>query len=135
MIRGTSLSLQDTILTMIIGLHHAQITIPIGAEDEARRFYCDLLGLLEIAKPESLRDRGGLWLQLGDRSVHLGVEDGVDRHRTKAHLAYEVSDLSEVRQRLIAHGVEIIESVPIPDHERFEFRDPFDNRVEMIQRV
>ena len=120
---------------MIIGLHHAQITIPIGAEDEARRFYCDLLGLLEIAKPESLGDRGGLWLQVGDRNVHLGVEDAVDRHRTKAHLAYEVSDMSGVRQRLTAHGVEIIESAPISGYDRFEFRDPFGNRVEMIQRV
>ncbi|HLI91285.1 MAG TPA: hypothetical protein VKV37_21535 [Ktedonobacteraceae bacterium] len=29
----------------IVGLHHAQITIPRGAEDEGRRFYCDLLAL------------------------------------------------------------------------------------------
>ena len=33
-------------------LHHVQITIPKGAEDEARRFYCEGLGLMEIAEKE-----------------------------------------------------------------------------------
>jgi hypothetical protein len=40
-----------------------------------------------------LTDRGGLWLSLGDQQLHLGVEDGIDRARTRAHLAYEVDDL------------------------------------------
>jgi hypothetical protein len=29
---------------------------------------------------------------------------------------------------------EVIDSVPLPGHDRFEFRDPFGNRVEFIQR-
>jgi catechol 2,3-dioxygenase-like lactoylglutathione lyase family enzyme len=37
---------------MIHAIHHVQITIPRGAEDEARTFYCDLLGLPEIEKPD-----------------------------------------------------------------------------------
>jgi catechol 2,3-dioxygenase-like lactoylglutathione lyase family enzyme len=113
-------------------LHHAQITIPRGAEAEARRFYCDLLGLAEVAKPASLEGRGGFWLRLGDQQVHVGTEDGVDREATKAHLAYEVSELGGWRERLEAAGVEILESVPIPGCERFEFRDPFGNRVEFL---
>jgi catechol 2,3-dioxygenase-like lactoylglutathione lyase family enzyme len=63
----------------ILGLHHAQITIPKGSEEEARQFYCQLLGLPEIEKPESLKGRGGFWLQVGDRQVHVGTEDGEDR--------------------------------------------------------
>ncbi|MEW9032680.1 MAG: glyoxalase, partial [Planifilum fimeticola] len=62
----------------IVGLHHAQITIPRGAEEQAREFYCGVLGLNEIEKPASLRARGGFWLQVGDREVHVGTEDGVD---------------------------------------------------------
>jgi len=31
------------------------------------------------------------------------------------------------------HGIEILDSVPIPGYERFEFRDPFGNRVECIK--
>lgn len=39
---------------MILGLHHAQITISKGAEEEDKNFYCNLLGLEEIENPVSL---------------------------------------------------------------------------------
>lgn len=120
---------------MIRGLHHAQITIPEGSEDLARDFYCRLLGLPEIEKPASLAGRGGLWLQAGDRQVHLGAEDGVDRSATKAHLAYEVTDLEEVRRALADEGYEPLDPVPVPGYERFEAHDPFGNRVEFIRRL
>jgi catechol 2,3-dioxygenase-like lactoylglutathione lyase family enzyme len=117
---------------MILRIDHAQITIPRGAEEEGRRFYCGLLGLMEVEKPESLAGRGGFWLHVGEQQVHVGTEDGVDRTATKAHLAYEVSDLPGWRERLEAAGISILESAPIPGCERFEFRDPFGNRVELI---
>ena len=117
----------------ILGVHHAQISIPRGAEAEGRRFYVGVLGLPEIDKPASLAGRGGFWLQVGDREVHVGTEDGVDRSATKAHLAYRVRNLDGWRDQLTTAGVEILDSVPIPGYERFEFRDPFGNRVEMIQ--
>lgn len=116
-------------------LHHAQITIPRGAEDEARRFYCGVLGLLEVEKPVSLQGRGGFWLQLGEQQIHVGTEDGVDRTTTKAHLAYQVDSVAHWKARLAAHGIAIGDSVPISGFERFEFRDPFGNRVELIQPV
>ncbi len=119
----------------IVGLHHAQVCIPRGAEDEARRFYCGRLGLPEIEKPAALAGRGGLWLQVGDRQVHIGTEDGVNRAKSKAHLAYEVDDLAAWRQRLEAAGLAIIEDVPLPDHVRFFVRDPFGNRIEFAQRT
>jgi catechol 2,3-dioxygenase-like lactoylglutathione lyase family enzyme len=119
---------------MIVGLHHAQVSIPVGAEAQARAFYCGVLGLSEIAKPEALANRGGIWLTVGDRQVHLGVEDGVDRNKTRAHLAYAVRDLSAWRGKLKAAGVEILDCIPIPGYERFEFRDPFGNRIEMIEQ-
>lgn len=120
---------------MILGFHHAQITIPKGTEDQARSFYCGVLKLKEIPKPESLQGRGGLWVQVGDRELHIGTEDGVDRRLTKAHLAYEVADIKIVGTLLKANGNEILESVPIPGYERFEFRDPFGNRVECIKSL
>ncbi len=116
-------------------LHHVQITIPKGAEQAGREFYCDILYLIEVPKPESLAGQGGFWLMLGAQSVHVGVEDGFDRYSTKAHIAYEVDDIDAWRAHLEAHGVTISDSVPIPGHKRFEFRDPFGNRVELIQTV
>lgn len=120
---------------MIVGFHHAQITIPKGKEEEARHFYCGILQLKEVLKPESLVGRGGFWVQVGNLQLHVGTEDGVDRFQTKAHLAYEVTDLIGIQKLLIDYGVEILESVPIPGYERFEFRDPFGNRVECIRKI
>ena len=120
---------------MIIHLHHGQVSIPKNSEDEARLFYCDFLGLREIQKPASLEGRGGFWLQLDNVQVHFGTEEGVDRRATKAHLAYEVSDLSLWRERLREKGIEILDGIPIPGYDRIEFRDPFGNRVEFLQRL
>lgn len=33
------------------------------------------------------------------------------------------------------HQIDIFDSVPIPNFERFEFRDPFGNRVEIIKPI
>src|SRR3954454_22683898 len=104
----------------MLGLHHAQITAPKGAEDEARRFYCGVLGLAEVEKPSSLRGRGGLWVQVGDRQGHIDTEEGVDRAATKAHLAYEVTDVAWWRRHLEAHGIRPLDSVPIEGYGRFE---------------
>jgi catechol 2,3-dioxygenase-like lactoylglutathione lyase family enzyme len=118
---------------MILWVHHAQITIPKGAEEEARLFYCGLLGLEEIPKPDALAGRGGFWLQVDDRQIHIGVEDNVERSRSKAHIAYLVDNLENCRTLLSQQNIEILDGIPIPGYSRFEFRDPFGNRVEFLQ--
>ena len=119
---------------MILKVQHAQITIPKNAEAQAREFYCGLLGLKEIPKPEALQNRGGFWMELGDFQIHVGAEDDFDRSQTKAHLAYEVENLDGWREKLENYGVNIIEGVKIPQFRRFEFRDPFGNRVEFLEK-
>lgn len=116
-------------------LHHGQISIPKGAENEARKFYCDLLGLKEIEKPDPLKGRGGFWVELGEIQIHFGTEDGVDRLATKSHLAYLVDNLSHWRKRLNEKGVETIDGIPIPGYYRFDFRDPFGNRIEFLEQI
>ena len=121
----------------MLGVHHVQITVPRGAETAARDFYCGILGMKEIPKPPSLGGRGGFWLAPGGDSgapcIHVGTEDGIDRPATKAHVAYQVIQLSAWRDRLMGHGIAVLDSVPIPGFDRFEFRDPFGNRVELIE--
>ncbi|MCA0458182.1 MAG: VOC family protein [Chloroflexi bacterium] len=120
---------------MILMIDHVQITIPKNQEEAGRAFYCDVLGLREIPKPESLQGSGGFWLEVGDRQIHVGTEDGFDRLTTKAHVAYRVSDLAHWRQKITAAGITIEEQIPIPGYDRFEFRDPFGNRVELTQKL
>jgi len=119
----------------IRGIDHVQITVPRGAEAAAREFYCGVLGLPEIEKPEALKPRGGFWLAVGDRELHVGTEDGVNRQATKAHVAFAVDDLRFWRAHLSERGFALEAGVPIPGCDRFEFRDPFGNRIEIIQRV
>lgn len=120
---------------MISRLHHVQITIPSASKAEARAFYIDLLGLLEIPKPESLKSRGGFWLTLAGQEIHVSLEDGVDRHKTKAHLAYEVTDLEFWRLKLSQAGFDVQIGVPIPGNARFETRDVAGNRLELIEKL
>ncbi len=120
---------------MILSVHHTQITIPTGEEKAARDFYCGILGLPQIAKPDALAGRGGFWLEVGGFPVHVGVEDFSGRKPSKAHVAYLVSDLESWRNRLVSNNIEILEGIPIPGCDRFEFRDPFGNRVEFLQKI
>jgi catechol 2,3-dioxygenase-like lactoylglutathione lyase family enzyme len=117
---------------MIKRIHHAQITIPSDQTEQARAFYTDLLGLEEIEKPDSLKFRGGFWLRIADQELHVSLEDGVDRNATKAHLAYVVNNLEAWREKFVKEGFEVLEGIPIPGYDRFETRDPFGNRLELI---
>ncbi len=120
---------------MILAIHHAQITIPTGYEDKAREFYCGVLGLLELPKPEELAGRGGFWLRVGDRQLHIGTEENNERSSTKAHIAYAVEGLEGWREKLAAHQIAVSDGIQIPGSRRFEFRDPFGNRIEFLETV
>ena len=120
---------------VILGLHHVQISVPVSMEAAGIEFYGNVLGLVQIEKPESLKDRGGTWFELDGLQLHLAVEDGVNRRSTKTHLAYQVADLGYWRSRMIENEVTPVESIPIPGYDRFEARDPFGNRIEFIQRI
>nr|MBA3912332.1 glyoxalase [Terriglobales bacterium] len=60
--------------TPFSAIDHVQLAMPSGAEDQARRFYRDLLGMTEIPKPPELAKNGGVWFQSGNAQIHLGVE-------------------------------------------------------------
>jgi catechol 2,3-dioxygenase-like lactoylglutathione lyase family enzyme len=114
-------------------LDHVQICIPTGKEKEARRFYSNIIGLTEIPKPEALIPNGGLWYQVADIQLHIGTETTTGK--SKRHPAFEISNLDEVRQYLIGNGVEIKDEIQIPGQMRFSFIDPFDNRIEFLEKI
>jgi hypothetical protein len=67
--------------------------------------------------------------------MHIGLEDGVDRGKTRAHVAYEVNDIAAWRSKVAATGKPIKEQPLIAGYDRFQFRDPFGNNIEIIQKV
>lgn len=116
---------------MAYRLHHVQIAAPPNREAEARSFYVGVLGMEEIPKPATLAGRGGIWLRLAGGELHLGVEPEF-RPARKAHPAFEVDDLDELRQRLHDHGLPTQDDVLLPGRRRFYVQDPFGNRLEFV---
>jgi len=114
-------------------IDHVQVCIPIGKEEKAREFYEGVLGLKEIPKPDSLLRNGGMWYQIGDIQLHIGVEEmGVER--SKRHPAFIVEDIDAARIYLESRGVKIKDDIPIPQVKRFSFFDPFGNRFELLKK-
>ena len=119
---------------MIIGIHHVQLAMPKGEEPRARAFFTGILGLTELAKPESLKGRGGCWFSCGAQELHVGVEPEF-RPAKKAHPAFLVHDLDALQARLESAGVKISHQPPLPDAKRIFVEDPFGNRIELLERI
>ncbi len=112
-------------------LDHVQIVLPTNSEDDARRFYSELLGLEEIEKPDSLKPSGGVWFKIGDVELHLGIEENIVK--TKSHPAFEIKNIDDAKEYLIQNNVKIKEEIQIPGRKRFSFYDPFGNRIELLE--
>jgi catechol 2,3-dioxygenase-like lactoylglutathione lyase family enzyme len=125
-------------MTDLVGLDHVQVAAPPGGEDEARRFYGELLGLEEVSKPPLLAARGGVWFRAGRDELHVGVAAPF-APATKAHpalLAASVAALEAVAVRLAAGGFDPAWADPeeIPGTARFHVHDPWGNRLELVAR-
>lgn len=64
-------------------IDHVQLAMPAGQEHEARRFYVEVLGLDEVAKPVALAHRGGAWFRSGGVALHLGVDADLERRKKR----------------------------------------------------
>jgi catechol 2,3-dioxygenase-like lactoylglutathione lyase family enzyme len=115
-----------------LGFDHLQVAMPRGAEEAAREFYGQILGLTELPKPAPLSERGGVWFHCGLQQLHLGVEEDF-RAAKKAHPAFLVDDLDEIAAMLQARGYPVIEDqVQLEGSRRVFTQDPFGNRIELV---
>lgn len=122
-------------------LHHVQMSMPRGREEEARRFYGEALGLEEVEKPPSLAGRGGCWFRAFDgrtvtAEIHLGVEEPFVPAK-KAHPGLSCSSLDELEataERIVRGGYELswAERETFEGYIRFHARDGFGNRLEVL---
>ena len=107
-----------TVRVSVRSFNHA--ALPIGDVGPARRFYGEVLGLVELERPASF-DFPGAWFLAGEVELHLiGEPDptrrgsalaewtGGPRRRFSPHLAVEVDDLGETERHLRAHDVPIV---------------------------
>lgn len=118
----------------IISIDHVQLAIPKDREDEARTFYIDVLGFIEIPKPPELAKRGGAWFQSGSVQLHLGVESDF-RPARKAHPAFIVDDLNGLISKIQNAGYETdTTQPPLDGFKRAHIFDPFGNRIELMEK-
>lgn len=117
---------------MITGIHHIQLTAPRECEATARKFYGDLLGLVEIEKPPELKKRGGIWFEFNGQQLHIGAQDNFAAPQ-KAHPAFSVAGLEALREKLNAIGVTTQDDELFIGYNRFYAHDPFGNRLEFVE--
>src|SRR5580765_8763555 len=127
---STTQNAQDD--SLVFGLDHLQLTMPAGAEEQARAFYGGALGLEETPKPPMLAARGGVWFRCGKQEIHLGVAEDFQPQR-KGHPGLLVRDLATTSARLESAGAPIIPDDLLPGYERFYTADPFGNRIECLR--
>ncbi len=116
------------------GLHHVQLALPPGGEDESRAFYGGVLGMTELPKPPVLAARGGCWFRGGGWEVHLGVEQDF-RPARKAHPGVLVDGLDALADVLVRAGSTVEWDDAFPGHRRFYVSDPHGNRLELLEPV
>jgi len=116
----------------IIGIDHVQLAMPPGCEPQARAFYVDVLGLVEVPKPAHLAVRGGAWFELGPVKIHLGIERDFKAAR-KAHPGLSVQGLGDLTAALERAGYPVTRDDTIEGYNRVYVDDPFGNRIELIE--
>jgi len=116
----------------VTGIDHVQVAAPRGCEEAARGFYGGVLGLDEIEKPASLRERGGAWFACGAQQLHVGVADDF-APAAKAHPAFAVEGLDELAERLGTAGFPVEWDDALAGRRRFYSADPWGNRLEFVE--
>ena len=97
----------------------------------AREFYGTRLGLREIAPPKAF-DFIAIWYDLNGSYLHLLHKDTPDSESPR-HFCLRVTNIQAAREHVRSQGMTIAETVKIPGADRFFVRDPFGNRIEVIE--
>lgn len=112
-----------------LGIHH--VSINVNNVDEAEQFYCDVLGLEKLPRPDL--GFNGAWLRTGDQQVHLLGKASGDP-LPEQHYAFLISDADALLEQLRRHNIEPRSVGEIPGVCRQIFvHDPSGNLVEFNQ--
>ncbi len=132
-------------MTVIKMVDHLNVQVPPDKEDEAKRFYGEILGLERLKKPDNLGARGAHYVICKEpwQELHLGIareDNAMEVNLSVArHWGFQVDDLDGTRAALEKAGFKtedaqsvISESRNI-NQKRFFTRDPGGNRVELLE--
>ena len=84
------------------------VSILITDVERSRRFYRDIVGLREIAKPRTF-DFVALWFALGNQQLHLLQKPQPDALSPR-HFALRVVDAPKAREHFRGHGIATTET-------------------------
>ncbi len=115
----------------MIALRIDHCTLIITDVTRARAFYGGFLGLKEIPPPKEF-DFVALWFDLGGHYLHLLLKPEPDSPSPR-HICFAVEDVRVLREDFRSRGIAIDETVKIAAADRFFIRDPFGNRIELLQ--
>jgi lactoylglutathione lyase len=102
----------------LVGINH--VAIEVDDVDAAVAFYTELFDVRGVH-----REPGAAFLDLGDQFIAL-----MDPTVEEAHFGLVVADKAEARRALEESGVEIL---PGSRPSFLDFRDPWGNRVQVVQ--
>lgn len=102
--------------------------------ERARRFYSEVLGLVDGERPPF--SRPGAWMYLGSQAI-LHISTGRTPQTRKSdpfdHIAFRAEGLAEMRAKLASRDI-YFEEFGVPDrnlHQIF-FRDPDGTEIELV---
>ncbi len=118
------------------GVHHVNIGCRPKDIPAIEKFYGSILGLTVGYRPDF--PNPGIWLYMGDHPlIHVVVRfadewpGSNEKLSSWDHVAFDVTDLDEYRQRLLKSGVHFDEqNVPDAGFQLF-MRDPVGNKIEL----
>ncbi|HEX2916425.1 MAG TPA: VOC family protein [Chloroflexia bacterium] len=126
-------------MAQLKGILHVNLTIAPGPEAlaEARRFYVDVLGCKELYRPpETDNGRPGYWLDCGSgQQIHISAEQDASSYNGPSgrHAAFQVENLEELKAHLLRAGASVEDGMQFPNMRRCFARDPWGNRLELVQ--
>lgn len=123
-----------------MGLKYLHTMVRVRDLEQAKRFYCDLLGLVEIRRTENEKGRFTLvFLAPPDQTeaqveltYNWGSEEAYQGGRNFGHLAYEVEDIYALCAKFQAAGVTV--NRPPRDGYMAFVRSPEGISVELLQK-
>lgn len=115
------------------GIHH--ISLNVSDLEQTPAFYIDVLGLVQLDRPDAYISVPGRWLECADgRQVHLLLNEVPNR--VGQHFAFAVKDLDDTIEAVEQSGTKVSNPKETPGICVQAFcSDPSGNLVEFNQRL